>query len=237
MALWQPSVWARLCRRTMRWELELDRIWLRISSGEARLETTVGAARHPEVRRGRLWTTLVLTIPRHGPVELSGIRRQDAAAILGSCSAAVVEQDRLNRLEQSYKQAGVTIRAWWDQVSAEWVALKYRWIPLETVRARQQAKPSLDSGFLDAKQEPLLQDFLSPIPEETQAAIQAWQHKDLGKAVAERNEKFLQHERQELAEYFNTVEKSPLTDEQIDAVVRFDNRVRVIAAAGSGYTT
>ena len=37
--------------------------------------------------------------------------------------------------------------------------------------------------------------------------------------------------------FFDTVERTPLTDEQARAVVTFDNRVRVIAAAGSGKTS
>ncbi|MDN4474644.1 UvrD-helicase domain-containing protein [Demequina sp. SYSU T00192] len=37
--------------------------------------------------------------------------------------------------------------------------------------------------------------------------------------------------------FFDAVERTPLTDEQARAVVTFDNRVRVIAAAGSGKTS
>lgn len=40
-----------------------------------------------------------------------------------------------------------------------------------------------------------------------------------------------------MRDWFDTIEKSPLTDEQIDAVVRFDNRTLVVAAAGSGKTS
>lgn len=39
------------------------------------------------------------------------------------------------------------------------------------------------------------------------------------------------------ASFFDSVERSPLTDEQIDAVVCMDDRVRLIAAAGSGKTS
>jgi DNA helicase-4 len=38
-------------------------------------------------------------------------------------------------------------------------------------------------------------------------------------------------------EFFDHVEKTPLTQEQASAVITFDNRVRVIAAAGSGKTS
>ena len=37
--------------------------------------------------------------------------------------------------------------------------------------------------------------------------------------------------------FFDTIEKTPLTDEQAKAVICFDNRVQVLAAAGSGKTS
>lgn len=37
--------------------------------------------------------------------------------------------------------------------------------------------------------------------------------------------------------FFSSIESQPLTDEQTDAVVTFDNRVQVVAAAGSGKTS
>ena len=37
--------------------------------------------------------------------------------------------------------------------------------------------------------------------------------------------------------FFDTIERTPLSDEQARAVVCFDNRVQVLAAAGSGKTS
>jgi DNA helicase-4 len=51
------------------------------------------------------------------------------------------------------------------------------------------------------------------------------------------NARILQHELTARRQFFETVEKSPLTHEQASAVVTFDNRVRVMAAAGSGKTS
>ena len=38
-------------------------------------------------------------------------------------------------------------------------------------------------------------------------------------------------------EFFDTIEKTPLTNEQAEAVISYDNRVQVVAAAGSGKTS
>jgi radical SAM protein with 4Fe4S-binding SPASM domain len=60
---------------------------------------------------------------------------------------------------------------------------------------------------------------------------------DLDQAVAALNERFVEAELDARARFFETIEKSPLTAEQARAVVTFDNRVQLLAAAGSGKTS
>lgn len=51
------------------------------------------------------------------------------------------------------------------------------------------------------------------------------------------NKKHLAHQRKARKTFFDTVEKYPLTDEQIHACICMDNSVMVVAAAGSGKTS
>lgn len=51
------------------------------------------------------------------------------------------------------------------------------------------------------------------------------------------NETFLKQQRVELKTFFDTVEKSPLTEEQVHACICMDDNVLVVAAAGSGKTS
>lgn len=51
------------------------------------------------------------------------------------------------------------------------------------------------------------------------------------------NRAVLQRHKVELKEFFDTVEKSPLTDEQVEACICMDDNVLVVAAAGSGKTS
>ena len=60
---------------------------------------------------------------------------------------------------------------------------------------------------------------------------------DLRAWIATVNEDILVRELQQRQPFFDKVEKSPLTQEQSRAVACFDNRVHVIAAAGSGKTS
>jgi DNA helicase-4 len=68
--------------------------------------------------------------------------------------------------------------------------------------------------------------------------------KDLQSAVGlwrgdyeELNSRHLSTEKTACSEFFARIESRPLTDEQVDAVVCFDKRVLVVAAAGSGKTS
>lgn len=51
------------------------------------------------------------------------------------------------------------------------------------------------------------------------------------------NAKYLKHQREARKQFFDTVEKNPLTDEQIHACICMDDAVMVVAAAGSGKTS
>jgi DNA helicase-4 len=53
----------------------------------------------------------------------------------------------------------------------------------------------------------------------------------------DRNNKFLAQQRKARKQFFDTVEKNPLTEEQIHACVCMDDAVMIVAAAGSGKTS
>ncbi|GAP61282.1 helicase IV [Arthrobacter sp. Hiyo1] len=91
--------------------------------------------------------------------------------------------------------------------------------------------------WLAADSDPRLSGFPKGKREDQRAAVDACRTADLPGWALQRNEAFLDWEKNELADFFRTVEKSPLTEEQTKATVCFDNRVRVIAAAGSGKTS
>ena len=83
---------------------------------------------------------------------------------------------------------------------------------------------------------PRLASFLETQSAESLLAVELWRA-DLARLFERHNVSFLQQEQNRWTDFFRTIEKSPLTDEQIRAVVCFDNRVQVVAAAGSGKTS
>jgi DNA helicase-4 len=61
--------------------------------------------------------------------------------------------------------------------------------------------------------------------------------KHISSDIARHNETFRARQRAKLKSFFDTVEKNPLTDEQIAACICMDPNVQIVAAAGSGKTS
>ena len=106
-----------------------------------------------------------------------------------------------------------------------------RWIPQETIEelihSRQEV---LSSGNLDYRKS---MDLVLKIEPQIIEALNL----DIATHVAEVNVLILQQELITQADFLSRIETQPLTDEQARAVLTFDNRVQVVAAAGSGKTS
>ncbi len=106
-----------------------------------------------------------------------------------------------------------------------------RWIPAETVDALLATCP--EPGLLDRVRAAGCEPSLTADQLEAVAFLDA----RLDSVVAEVNERIMASELSLRRPFFDTIEKAPLSDEQARAVVCFDNRVQVLAAAGSGKTS
>ena len=109
-----------------------------------------------------------------------------------------------------------------------------RWIPHETVLELLQQKPTVDPRTWF--EGPEAYQFAASLTDDEKAAL-TLMHQDLEALVREVNESILQSELRNRRPFFDNVETSPLTEEQARAVVSYDNRVQVIASAGSGKTS
>jgi len=109
--------------------------------------------------------------------------------------------------------------------------MKQRWIPAETVDALVTTRP--EPGLLDRVRAAGCEPFLTAGQLEAAGFLDT----DLDSAVADTNEQIMAAELSSRRPFFDTIEKTPLSDEQARAVVCFDNRVQVLAAAGSGKTS
>lgn len=107
------------------------------------------------------------------------------------------------------------------------------WLTREFTDESSTSKGAI--GFDILLDEPDLQE---PIVTQTHSneSIRLWRA-DLSLFISQQNEHHLASQQVACGEFFENVESSPLTPEQIRAVVNFDNRVLVVASAGSGKTS
>jgi DNA helicase-4 len=106
-----------------------------------------------------------------------------------------------------------------------------RWIPKEVVEHLISSRPTSDISS-EIKWEGIKSELS---PEEATALERL--RLDVEQHIARANEQILRHELKTEQSFFETIENKPLTFEQAKAVITFDNRVQVVAAAGSGKTS
>ncbi|KQY51559.1 UvrD-helicase domain-containing protein [Nocardioides sp. Root140] len=147
------------------------------------------------------------------------LRRQEAAA------QALVE------LEAAARPSLEEHRAWKQAVNDGILQANAaeRWISRDTRAEWPSARPKASPALVE----------LSRNDEPGAEARELLEYVKHGadKTIAAANAKFLVNELGRRQSFFGTIETQPLTREQSAAVVTFDNRVQVVAAAGSGKTS
>lgn len=109
-----------------------------------------------------------------------------------------------------------------------------RWLPEEDIALLEDMRPRVaPQEWFDSDQGA---ELAAALTDEEHADLKFFAE-DFRALIADRNEAILHAELLDRREFFERVENSPLTEEQARAVVCFDNRVSVVAAAGSGKTS
>lgn len=101
------------------------------------------------------------------------------------------------------------------------------WIPASAARRFLSKHPVPQQGFAPSRFVESLRAQRDGLPDPHRSTVKFDLH----------NQAILERRKVELKSFFDTVEKSPLTDEQIAACVCMDDNLLVVAAAGSGKTS
>ena len=153
-----------------------------------------------------------------------GLSRQDAAEIGAAIAAELVRADLAPVLERArYFRTALL-----DLIGAH--LAEQRWIPHDRVATLLSLRPHPAELAAAARYPAAV--FRPDDRDALQFAAQ-----DPTAAVRQVNDRILAAELITRRTFFDSIETSPLTEEQARAVATFDNRVRVIAAAGSGKTS
>lgn len=107
------------------------------------------------------------------------------------------------------------------------------WVTTEVVAGLHMSAPT---DFTSLLSEDVVRKHIKGQPRSVQTLV-SFLSRDLNTFSSELNTRQFNHALESEKEFFDTVEKSPLTQEQVEAVVCFDNRVLLVASAGSGKTS
>lgn len=185
----------------------------------------------PMLRAGLLLSTIDVRVDDRWLV-LRGI---PTGAALGCCEAVEVALSAL-ALRRDFDQCAQRVQVWASDFreAARSHLVARGWLTRDFTSEWESQRPV--PGFEALLTDPVLAEHIDAQDGAVLEAIELWEA-NLSEYVADWNENHLRRELAVCRDFLNQVERSPLTEEQARAVVCFDNRVQVIASAGSGKTS
>ncbi|ELC7322132.1 helicase IV [Stenotrophomonas maltophilia] len=238
---WRPSIWGQRVTRSPHWWLRLEGECIDLDIAGQRYRLRVDDDHSVQVIPGLFWSRVELQTEGAARLSVDGLANAQASRL-----AAALQQVRFARSTRARKALFDTIleqiQSWLAEADAliDRSSAGRRWITHEQQQALLAERsslplqsPALEQLFLD---ESVHGDLHSHSHRAALDALHDWQL-DWPAAWAEANATMAARERMLAKDFLDRVESKPLTEEQARAVICFDNRVQVVAAAGSGKTS
>lgn len=201
------------------WEISASNLGVQIKTGNC--AHTVIARQCLEIRIRRSWFRWRLLLSTGEQIRLRRLNGASARAMTAEIERIAVESHIEAAEEWSDKVGSVLARH----------TEEGRWIPLETIEQLIAERPATD---VESRLSEL--GIWPKLGESSRSALMRLDL-DIASEIAIRNEETMRRELEKRSRFFANVERSPLTEEQARAVICFDNRVQLVAAAGSGKTS
>ena len=192
-----------------------------VTAVQAGRTIAVSSSEASRLEARRRWFRWFIDDDGRPAVRLRGITRADAARLNLSLRVLALRPEIAFALSWRDDVTEVVGRSLADQ----------RWLPTEVVDDLEARRPA--PGLLERIREAGAEAAISTADLEAAAFVGV----DLQELATYTNERVMESELVTRRPFFDSIEKTPLTDEQARAVVCFDNRVQVLAAAGSGKTS
>lgn len=238
---WRPSIWGQRVTRSPHWWLRLEGESIELNVAGQQYRQRADDDHSVQVIPGLFWSRVELQTEGAARLSVDGLANAQASRL-----AAALQHVRFARTTRGRKALFDTIleqiQAWLSAADAliDRGSAGRRWITHEQQQALLAERSSLplqpaelDQLFLD---ESVHGDLHSHSHRAALDALHDWQL-DWPAAWAEANATMAARERVLAKDFLDRVESKPLTEEQARAVICFDNRVQVVAAAGSGKTS
>lgn len=235
---WAPSFWGRKLTRSSRWRLSLQETVLSLSLDGLIHQIDINDKSSCHFHTGLLWTDITFHDAHAQKIVIDGLPNAKAALLrraLEEISASVQRLTDLAFIRQSIS----TINNWLAHKARreETATQQRRWFTHEMQSNLESAKPRIDDGRIaHLLQQPLLIAALEAEVPAILRALEQWKmdHRPAWKTM---NANHTERELKACKSLFDRIERQPLTVEQAKAAICFDNRVQVIASAGSGKTS
>jgi len=238
---WRPSRWGQRVTRSPDWQLRLDGEQVALLIDGRQYRQHVANEHSVRVVRGVLWSRVELTTERGEALSVDGLPNSQGSRLAAAVQHVLFARSRRGR-KALFEHVLAQIQAWLAEADAlaDRGTTGRRWITHEQQQALLADRPTLplppaelEQLFLD---EELHDDLHAPGHRMALDALHDWQL-DWPAVWADANEAMATRELGLAKPFLDRVESRPLTEEQARAVICFDNRVQVVAAAGSGKTS
>lgn len=235
---WAPSWWGQHLTGSSDWRLRLDGLNLTLTLLGRAHRVNVEEEPTYRIRSGAIWTDITFHPGQSREVKADGLPNGQGATLVQTLNLALAEK----RLREDVAFLGGQ-----HQVMERWLAYmtsqeqlcekQRRWFTHEQQAAVIAARPSVDAqGIRGRLKKPGVVRLLGQKAQAIERALDAWEG-DHRRAWAVLNAAHVERELVACKDLLDRVENKPLTSEQARAVVCFDNRVQVVASAGSGKTS
>ncbi len=238
---WRPSVWGQRVTRSPDWQLRLDGEQVALLIDGEQYRQHVANEHSVRVVRGVLWSRVELTTERGEALSVDGLPNSQGSRLAAAVQHVLFARSRRGR-KALFEHVLAQIQAWLAEADAltDRGTTGRRWITYEQQQALLAERPSLPLPSAELEQlfldEEVHDDLHSDRHRMALNALHDWQL-DWPALWADANEAMATRELGLAKPFLDRVESRPLTEEQARAVICFDNRVQVVAAAGSGKTS
>lgn len=235
---WGSTGAGRLFTSASDWKLRIADDQFALNTGGKVVRNSILELERLQIKPGWFWSTIQIPDADGQALSLGGIPNGDAGTLRFAVEAAIAQlrrKERIAALLKDFQGSMAPVLGWaYACAKALKTQLKMRgWITREVLQVQLHTKPAISQDILKT---PEVIAHIRNEPAAVQEAIQLWQE-DLYAYGKRLNQQHQAQQIQSQADFFQKVEKSPLTQEQVQAVINFDNRVLLVASAGSGKTS
>lgn len=230
---WSPSIWARHFGRAQYWTIGISEQHITVMAPSG--VVNIHVAEHGKLRFETHFVWAHMSAPELGIIQpLTGLAKRAVVEFNAAAAREFAEYESTLDLQPF---VDVLVRWWSSFQEATQDAWKMRrWLTEEFIVEWDTSLGHAVSGTaLSMNQKRALAARVSGV--EAKAVNAAFGDWNVRGYAAEKNNALVNLELIDERLFFDRIEKTPLTDEQARAVICFDNRVQLVASAGSGKTS